>query len=104
MSLLQEIEQYGLADCEFNRELLKNPIGAYACIQFEDEAETIEGYYFSFGDLTEYYEYDSYGVPDTHIFYYCNGGGEEEMKSLMVDGAEDFKVLSYELIYDISEV
>jgi hypothetical protein len=25
------------------------------------------------------------------------------MKSLMVDGAQDFKVLSYELVYDLEE-
>jgi hypothetical protein len=89
----------------------RNPIGAYACIQFEDEAETIEGYYFSFGaagidyenDYGQDWGNDSHGVPDTHIFYYCNGG-EHELKSLMVDSPEDFKVLSYELIYDISEV
>ena len=84
-------------------ELLKTPIGAYACIQYKDETETIDGYYFSFGDETEDYENDSYGVPDEHIFYYCNGG-EHEIKSLMIDNSEDFKVLSYQLIYDIEEV
>ena len=89
----------------------RQPIGAYATIQFADEDTPIENYYFSFGDAGIDYENDdgsdwgndSFGVPDTHIFYYCNGG-ESEMKALMVDGAQDFKVLSYELVYSTEEV
>ena len=90
---------------------MNNPIGAYARIQYRDEKEPIENYYFSFGDAGIDYENDegqdwgndSYGVPDTHIFYYCNGG-ESELIKLMDDGAHDFKVLSYELIHTIEEV
>jgi hypothetical protein len=90
---------------------IKQPIGAYATIQYADENTPMENYYFSFGDAGIDYENDegqdwgndSYGVPDTHIFYYCNGE-EPEMKALMDDGAHDFKVLSYELIYSIEEV
>ncbi len=90
---------------------MNNPIGAYATIQYSDEKEPIENYYFSFGDAGIDYENDegqdwgndSYGVPDTHIFYYCNGG-ESELKELMKDGNNDFKVLSYELIHTIEEV
>lgn len=90
---------------------MKNPIGAYATIQYRDEANPIENYYFSFGDAGIDYENDegqdwgndSYGVPDTHIFYYCNDG-EPELIKLMDDGAYDFKVLSYELIYELESV
>ena len=90
---------------------MKNPIGAYATIQYTDEANPIENYYFSFGDAGFDYENDegqdwgndSYGMPDWDIFYYCNGG-EEELKSLMLDGASDFKVLSYKLIYEMESV
>jgi hypothetical protein len=90
---------------------MKNPIGAYATIQYRDEANPIENYYFSFGDAGFDYENDegqdwgndSYGIPDTHIFYYCNRG-EEELKSLMLDGNNDFRVLSYELIYEMESV
>lgn len=90
---------------------MKNPIGAYATIQYTDEANPIENYYFSFGDAGFDYENDegqdwgedSYGMPDWDIFYYCNGG-EEELKSLMLDGNNDFKVLSYELIYEMESV
>ena len=89
----------------------KQPIGAYATIQFADEDTPIDNYYFSFGDAGIDYENDdgsdwgndSFGVPDTHIFYYCNGG-EVEMKELMVYGAQDFKVHSYELVYSTEEV
>jgi hypothetical protein len=90
---------------------MKTPIGAYATIQYTDEDTPIENYYFSFGDAGFDYENDegqdwgndSYGIPDTHIFYYCNRG-EEELKNLMLDGANDFKVLSYELIYEMESV
>jgi len=90
---------------------MKTPIGAYATIQYRDETNPIENYYFSFGDAGFDYENDegqdwgndSYGIPDTHIFYYCNGG-EEELKSLMLDGNNDFKVLSYKLIYEMESV
>jgi hypothetical protein len=90
---------------------MNNPIGAYATIQYRDETNPIENYYFSFGDAGFDYENDewqdwgndSHGVPDTHIFYYCSGG-EEEMKRLMLDDANDFKVLSYELIYEMESI
>ena len=90
---------------------MKNPIGAYATIQYRDEANPIENYYFSFGDAGFDYENDegqdwgndSYGIPDWDIFYYCNRG-EEELKSLMLDGNNDFKVLSYKLIYEMESV
>ena len=90
---------------------MKNPIGAYATIQYRGEANPIENYYFSFGDAGFDYENDegqdwgndSYGIPDWDIFYYCNGG-EEEMKCLMLDGANDFRVLSYKLIYEMESV
>ena len=88
---------------------MKNPIGAYATIQYTDEANPIENYYFSFGDAGFDYENDegqdwgndSYGIPDWDIFYYCNGG-EEELKSLMAHNLKnDFRVLSYKLIYEM---
>jgi hypothetical protein len=90
---------------------MNNPIGAYATIQYSDEKEPIENYYFSFGDAGIDYENDegqdwgndSHGVPDTHIFYYCNSG-EPELKELMEDGNNDFKVLSYELIYELENI
>ena len=90
---------------------MNNPIGAYATIQYRDEANPIENYYFSFGDAGFDYENDegqdwgndSYGMPDWDIFYYCNRG-EEELKSLMLDGNNDFKVLSYKLIYEMESV
>lgn len=90
---------------------MKTPIGAYATIQYRDEANPIENYYFSFGDAGFDYENDegqdwgndSYGIPDWDIFYYCNRG-EEELKSLMLDGNNDFKVLSYKLIYEMESV
>jgi hypothetical protein len=91
---------------------MKNPIGAYASVLFHGDIDPVDSYYFSFGDAGIDYENDtgcdwgndSHGVPDTHIFYYCNGG-EDEMKSLMAHGVKnDFKVLSYELIYELESV
>ena len=37
---------------------MKNPIGAYATIQYRDESTPIENYYFSFGDAGIDYEND----------------------------------------------
>jgi hypothetical protein len=81
------------------------PIGAYATIQWEDEPDqTIGGYYFSFGDEpdfnneTEEYGEDSFGMPDSEIFFYCNG--EHQLKSYMTKGKEEFIVLDYQLVYD----
>jgi hypothetical protein len=80
------------------------PIGAYACIEFKDDNSIVDGYYISFGtyadDTQEDAEiFDTYGVPDTRIFYYAPQG-EAELIELMSDNCyNDFKILSYELEY-----
>jgi hypothetical protein len=89
---------------------MKNPIGAFADITWND-GEMTDGYYFSFGDADINEEegmggdwgMDSFGVPDDRIFFYCNGG-ENELKSYMATPSEGFLVLSYELVYDLEEV
>lgn len=75
----------------------KKPVGASAVIRYVDETEPIEGVYFSFGEYDDDAGRDSYGISDLYIFFYCEG--EEDMQSLMTEGAEDFVVLSYELEY-----
>lgn len=81
----------------------KQPIGAYAAIQWLDSNEEGDGYYFSFGDYPEFdeetgdYGTDSFGVPDDSIFFYCDG--EHALKSYMTKGAEDFIVIAYDLAY-----
>lgn len=72
-------------------------IGAIATIQFDNEPEPIEGYYFSFGDYMEDTETDSFGVDDLRIFYYAQG--VEDLESLSKPNAGDFVVLSYQLEY-----
>ena len=79
-----------------------NPIGAYATIKWLDEDTEVSGYYFSFGSYDEDKEdpdsgKDSNGVPDSMIFYYCDD--ENDLRSFMTKGKEDFIVLSYELEY-----
>jgi len=81
------------------------PIGAYATIQWKDQPDTtIGGYYFSFGKYDEEIDedYDSYGMPDSEIFFYCDG--EHALKSYMTAGAEDFVVLEYDLAYDDQDI
>ena len=74
-------------------------IGATATILFNDSDTPLEGVYFSFdGDGSEN-ETDSFGVPDLKIFYFAEDEGE--MKALMQQGVNDFKVLSYELEYAV---
>lgn len=77
-------------------------IGATATIRYIGEKEPIEGVYFSFGEYDEDNNVDSYGINDLYIFFYCEG--EEDMKSYMKRGAEDFIVLSYELEYETAGV
>ncbi len=76
-----------------------NLIGATATIMFNDSDTPLEGVYFSFGGGSSENETDSFGVPDSKIFYFVEDEGE--MKALMQEGAIDFKVLSYVLEYAI---
>ena len=80
----------------------KKPIGAFATIRYIDEKEPIEGVYFSFGEYDEDSNEDSHGINDLFIFFYCEG--EEDLKSFMTEGAEDFVVMSYELEYEMAEL
>lgn len=80
--------------------MTNQPIGAYATIQWKDQPDqTIGGYYFSFGEYDEEVDEDndSFGMPDSEIFFYCDG--EHALKSYMTAGAEDFVVLEYQLAY-----
>ena len=70
-------------------------IGATASVLFNDEDTPIEGAYFSFGGEHYENETDSFGVPDSRIFYFVDG--EEDLKVLMLHGNGEFKILSYEL-------
>jgi hypothetical protein len=73
-------------------------IGATATIQFNDSDTPLEGAYFSFGwDYLYEPDADEFGVPSSRIFYFAED--ESEMKALMQEGVNDFKVLSYELEY-----
>ena len=76
-------------------EEVKTPIGAIATIQFDNEPEPIEGYYFSFGDYDEDTNSDSFGVNDHRVFYYAQG--EADMIALSKPNGGDFVILSYEL-------
>jgi len=73
----------------------KQPIGAYASIQFNDSDAPLDGAYFSFGDYLEDEEMDSYGVHDERIFYYAQG--EHDLVALSKPNGGDFVVISYEL-------
>jgi hypothetical protein len=70
-------------------------IGATATIQFNDSDTPLEGAYFSFGGDCYENEADEFGVPDSRIFYFVDG--EEDLKALMLQNDEEFKILSYEL-------
>lgn len=70
-------------------------IGATATILFNDSDTPIEGVYFSFGGDGSENDTDSFGIPDSQIFYFAEDEGE--MEALMQQGASDFRVLSYDL-------
>lgn len=94
-------------DTEGNQSKMKvsgigTPIGAWAIIQWKDTQQEDE-VYISFGTWNENEwngEYDSLGNYDDDVFFYCENG-EEELKSLVGSGNEDFVVLSYEIDYTI---
>lgn len=62
----------------------------------DDEVKQQHHSYISFGDYVEHLEEDSFGVPDNAILYYTRG--EKDLKDLMVEGAADFVIVSYELL------
>ena len=75
----------------------KQPIGAYATIQWiEENSSEISGVYFSFGQFDEEKDTDTFGVDDGKIFYYAED--EHDMEALK-QSVQDFKVLSYSLEY-----
>jgi hypothetical protein len=81
---------------------LGTPIGAWAIIQWKD-TQAEDEVYISFGTWNENEwngEYDSLGNRDDEVFFYCEDG-EEELKSLVGSGNEDFVVLSYDIDYTI---
>ena len=75
----------------------RSPIGARASIRYRNEPEAASGYYFSFGEYNVQDEVDSFGVPDTAIFFYAEG--EQEMKELKAVGNFEFKVTDFELVF-----
>ena len=86
--------------------MTKKPIGAWTTFKWLDTQDIREDAYFSFGDgLEETLDEDTgdivadhWGIPDEQIFYFVTG--EEELKSFMTDGVEEFTVLEYRLIYE----
>ena len=94
--------------CEQAKQDMENtnyqPVGAMCNITWDD-GEEVDGYYFSFGESSldtddadaDHNAPDSIGVPDEHIFFYCDG--ERDLKALMVKGSESFIIRSYELVY-----
>lgn len=84
-----------------------NPIGAYANIEFDD-GDQVDGYYISFGtyrDDDEHEEgeiHDNFGVADSRIFYYAPQGEAELIELMKPNKWNDFRVLSYELTYEVA--
>lgn len=73
-------------------------IGARAFIHWNDDPDgKTSEVYVSFGKFDDD-ERDSFGVRDDAIFYYCETGGEDELKALQKSGAPDFTVVSYVLV------
>lgn len=79
---------------------MSKAIGAIVEVKhIEDTLDDVETTYISFGEYDEETNADSYGVDDNNIYFYCDD--EEELKKLMLSwSAEDFVVLSYELVYE----
>ena len=74
-------------------------IGAECRIRLLDDS-TESDVYISFGAFTEHHQHDGYGVHDDSIYYYASAG-ESELKAFTLSAnADDFVILSYELVYE----
>lgn len=84
---------------------MSKPIGALVKFEWVDTDPPVQDIaYFSFGDYDDVSETDSYGVPDTEIFYYVDGA-EEGLKEMMhIANPVEFKIVSYELTYPMQKV
>ncbi|MDI1362562.1 hypothetical protein [Methylotenera sp.] len=74
----------------------KSPIGAQVAYKYQDDPQTYNAY-VSFGQYDADLDEDEFGIPDDNIFYYFHEG-EAEMKAF-VEGAFEFAILDYELVY-----
>lgn len=74
-------------------------IGANCLMRFKDEQDAFNAYVSLSAGYDEQEDADEFGVPDSRIFFYANNGGEDDLKSLMTEGSEDFVVLGYDLLY-----
>lgn len=76
------------------------PIGANCEIIPYRGADYTMSAYISFGQYDEERDCDSFGIPDSKIFFYAEG--EEGLKSLTlidISNPDDFAVIDYELEY-----
>ncbi len=78
---------------------MNNPIGAHITYNWSDNSVNHYGY-VSFGEYDVEIDEDGFGVPDANIFFYF-----EDVVDMQAykDGAFDFDVLDYELIYQEEE-
>jgi hypothetical protein len=97
IELVVDKEAQALAEAETMSRL--KAIGADVVVRYLNENEEGKEFetYISFGVYDEEKGTDSFGVRDDLIFFYCES--EEDIKSLMTAGAEDFIVLNYDLLY-----
>lgn len=73
--------------------------GAWVLYRYEDDDPTTEPRmgYISFGDYDEDADTDTFGVPDTKVFYYSSA---EELPTLTEQGAgHDFYLVEYSVVY-----
>lgn len=86
----------GGCKCKYNA-IEMEPLGAVATIQWKDDKSIISNVFFSFKDEENLLRNKFFDETDDddNVFFYCDG--EKDLKSFMVEGIEDFIVLSYEL-------
>ena len=79
---------------------MNTPIGALVTFEWVNTDPPVQDTaYFSFGDYDDVSETDSFGVPDTRIFYYVDGA-EAGLKEMMAaTDPFEFKIISYDLTY-----
>lgn len=80
----------------------RTPIGMWVSVSFANDPNEVLYRYISFGEYDEDSECDTYGVPDTQMFYYFD---QSEVDSFMraVEAKQDLYMVTdewYIIIYD----
>lgn len=71
---------------------MKEKIGAYCTIRWNDTGDEVSECLFSFEDYNADSEVTAYGIVDSDIFFYANSAGS--LEAMLNDARGDFTLVS----------